>query len=134
MADEGKAAEVVPNTATAGEVADWLGTFDNGIRADLVGTFAGVNGRDLHGYSETQLKEFCGGPRGAALYNVLHRELLPPPSSLSPVARPRLLRPWALRRRARAAPPALGDPLAAATDVRCCAQRAAAARRTAPPA
>mmetsp|Transcript_59691 Transcript_59691/g.144186 ORF Transcript_59691/g.144186 Transcript_59691/m.144186 type:complete len:648 (+) Transcript_59691:87-2030(+) len=72
MAAEGKAAEVVPNTATAGEVADWLRTYDDGDWADLAEKFKGVRGRHLHGYSETQLKEFCGGPRGAALYNVLH--------------------------------------------------------------
>ena len=77
MAAEGKASpEVVGTTATQAEVADWLSTFDDGIRADLVGTFVGVNGRDLHGYSEAQLKDFCGGPRGSALYNVLHREFV----------------------------------------------------------
>ena len=82
MAAEGKAAEVVRNTATAAEVAEWLRTFDDGIRADLVGTFAGVNGRDLHGFTKDDLKDICGTARGAALYNVLHRELLPPRPSL----------------------------------------------------
>ena len=125
MAAEGKAAEVVPNTATVSEVAEWLRTYDDGDWADLAETFKGVRGRHLHGYSEAQLKEFCGGPRGAALYNVLHRELRPPPIA---VAWPRLLCQPALLRRARTAPPAFGDLLGAATDMRRCA-----ARRRSPP-
>ena len=77
MAAEGKASpEVVGTTATQAEVAHWLSTLDNGDWADLVETFKGVSGRHLHGYSEAQLKDFCGGPRGSALYNVLHREFV----------------------------------------------------------
>ena len=139
MAAEAKAAEpaseaVVSASATAEEVAEWLTTtYKGGRRAALAAELEGADGHDLYHFSKGDLKELCGNKAwGVALHNDLHGEM----SAAAPIAatRPRLLRPWALRRRARAAPPAFGDPLAAAPDVRCCAQRAAAARRTAPPA
>ena len=78
MADEGKAGAEVPSDSATAEVAEWLTTmYKGGRRAALADKLPGVDGEDLHGYSEAQLKDICGKAWGTALYNVLHpsREL-----------------------------------------------------------
>ena len=79
MAAEGKAAEaeVVAASASAEEVAEWLRTAKGGKWAALADALEGIDGEDVHGFTKEDLERICGTARGAALYNVLHRELLP---------------------------------------------------------
>ena len=108
MAAEGRAVDEVPSvvsaTATADEVAVWLRTYKDGKWAELANAaLKDVDGEDLHGYTEAQLRDFCGGLRGAALYNVLHRESRAAAASAPRRAAPR---PRRLRASGARAPPA----------------------------